>query len=130
MKGRYAVYESITKEILNSIKKGDSVKCNDWKKPMKVVGVSPNYFVMTQKAFGETIYSVCEKIPCGHIRNNYNTGYYRIGTDDYIGGCGFNGKWEDEEAVMKYLEEFESGKIELSVRRAVNLTKIQIKSVQ
>lgn len=49
MKTEYKHYTEITKEILDSIKAGMLVKINDWKRPMKVVGVSENYFCMIQR---------------------------------------------------------------------------------
>jgi hypothetical protein len=128
MKNQYVNHENVTREILDTVKVGDLIKCNDWEAPMRVVGVSTNYFVMIQKAFGNTLYSVCEKIPCDHSRNHYNEDYFRIGTDDYIGGCGFGSEWDNADAVKKYLEEFESGETELSVRRAINLERISTKS--
>ena len=46
MKTEYKHYTDITKEILDNIKVGMLVKINDWKRPMKVVGISENYFCM------------------------------------------------------------------------------------
>lgn len=45
----YRHYDNITKEILDSIKAGNLIRINDWKRGMRVVGVSDNYFVMIQK---------------------------------------------------------------------------------
>ena len=63
MKNGYEQHTTITKELLDGIKVGDLIKVNDWKKPLRVKGVSDNYFVMATKQFGDTIYSVCEKKP-------------------------------------------------------------------
>ncbi len=123
----YESYEAVCREILNSIEVEDLVKCNDWKKPMKVIGVSENYFVMIQNNFGDIFYSVCEKFPAGHSRNCYTKGSFRIGTDDYIGGYITGYKWDDKQFINKYLDEFETGKTQLSVRRAVDLKSISIK---
>ena len=40
MKKSYEQYTDITKELLDSIRVGDLVKVNDWKKPPRVKGVS------------------------------------------------------------------------------------------
>ena len=53
--------EQVTKKLLDSIKFGDLVKVNDWKKPLRVKGVTNNYFAMTINQFGKTVYSICEK---------------------------------------------------------------------
>lgn len=127
-KRNYVVHEQVTKEILDAIQVGDRVRCNAWGKPMQVVGVSPNYFVMHQNLFGKGFYSVCEKKSVEHSRNSYTKGNFRIGTDDYIFGAPGGYPWDDAEWVEAYLAGFESGKINLSVRRAVNLEKIAIAS--
>ena len=44
----YKIFINITKEVLDSVKPGDLVKVNDWKKPLKVIAVSDNYFVMAR----------------------------------------------------------------------------------
>ena len=124
MKNKYVDYKDVTKEVLDSVKVGDMIKCNDWVKPMKVIGVSENYFVMIDKIFRETFYSVCEKKVVDHSRNNYTKGSFRIGTDDYLFG---DYKWNDEEFIKKYLQEFETGETQLSVRRAIDLKSISIK---
>ena len=49
MSKQYSHYSNITKEILDTVKVGDLIKINDWKKPMRVKAVSENYFVMTKK---------------------------------------------------------------------------------
>ena len=49
MKKEYVHYPTVTREILDTIKVGDLIRVNDWKKPMRVKAVSENYFVMTKK---------------------------------------------------------------------------------
>lgn len=63
MTKQYVVYESITKELLDTVNVGDLILTNDSKQPLRVYGVSPNYFVMARRAFGQWLYSVCEKKP-------------------------------------------------------------------
>lgn len=127
MKNEYVNYKNVTREVLDSVKVGNSVKCNDWKKPMKVIGVSENYFVMIQNMFGKIYYSVCEKKQVDHNRNNYTEGSYRIGDDDYVFGRAGGYKWDDEKFIEEYLQEFESGETQLSVRRAIDLKTISIR---
>ena len=125
----YKTFElnDINKELLDSIKTGDFVKCNDWARGLLVVGTSENYFIMTKKAFGETIYSVCEKKPAGYARNNFSEGFYRIGRHNYIFGAPNGCSLDTEQGINNYLAGFESGEIELSERAAVSLRRISIK---
>lgn len=46
MKG-YVTYIKVAKETLDNLLIGDLVKINDWKKPMKIMGISKDYAVMT-----------------------------------------------------------------------------------
>ena len=107
MKTEYKHYTEITKEILDNIKVGMLVKINDWKRPMKVVGVSENYFCMIQKVCGKISYSVCEKKPWGGIRHNsMRGGMFHCGTDNMIFGyLGFDYKFDDKEQI-KYKPEW------------------------
>lgn len=129
----YDVHEEITRELLDKIKVGDMVKCNDWGRPMRVKGVSENYFVMAASHFGKTIYSICEKKPWDGIRYNHmRGGMFHIGTDNWIfgwGGWDPDGGYDfdDEKMTAKYLESLEMGLTELSQRRSVPLTSIAIK---
>lgn len=127
---KYIVHTTITKEILDTIKVGDLIKINNWKKPMRVKGVSENYVVMTQKNFGKTWYSVLEKKHWQGIRRNeMRGGYFHCGTDHWIFGLpGIDYDFEDVEQINKYLKSFEEGKSELSVRTLIPILKLQIKS--
>ena len=124
MKKEYKTYQDITKEILDTIKVDNLVKCNDWKSPIRVVGVSDNYFIMATNKFGKCLYSICEKKLSQYGRNSFTKGNFRIGTDYYVFGK-FN--YLDTEDVKEALEELENGTMELSVRKAVDLKKICIK---
>lgn len=94
-------YTEITKELLDSIEVGDFVKCNDWKKPMIVVAVSKNYFIMVQRHFDTFAYSICEKLPCKYSYNRYNKGMFRIGPDNYYGYYDYFETKECEEALIR-----------------------------
>ena len=123
----YIVYDQITKEVLDSVEVGDLVKCNDWKVPYRVKGVSENYFVMTRKQFGEQYYSICEKKPWTGIRHNAMTGgMFHIGPDNMVFG------WDsydfDDKAVMdRYLQALENREIEISHRGGCPVVSISIK---
>ena len=129
MKKEYTYYTDITKEILDYIIVGMLVKINDWKKPMKVVGVSENYFCMIQKVCGKICYSICEKKPWGGIRyNEMRGGMFHCGTDNMVFGYpGFNYEFDDEEQIKDYLKAFESEKIEISARNAVPIFRLYVK---
>jgi len=129
MNRKYVDYSEITKEILDSVEVGDLIKVNDWKKPMRVKGVTENYFVMAKNQLGNTYYSVCEKKPWGGIRHNSMIGgMFHVGKDSWLFGCaGFDYKFDDEEAVKKYLQTFEMGESELSQRNAIAIAQLFIK---
>lgn len=126
----YYCCESVTKEVLDKILVGALVKVNDWRSPMRVVGVSENYFCMVKKCFGKTLYSVCEKKLWSGIRYNKMVGgMFHVGTDNMVFGApGFDYEFKDPKQIKKYLEMFESGGIELSVRSSVPIYRICIKS--
>lgn len=131
---QYTHYTNITKEILDTIKVGDLIKVNNWKKPMKVKAVSANYFVMTQNLFGDTYYSVCEKLPWGGVRYNAMVGgMFHCSTDSWIFGCPLSVdykhlyKFENDEANKRYLQEFENGNYVLSERRGIAIYDLYVK---
>ena len=125
----YITYDTITKELLDSIMVGDVVTTNDSKLPLKVYGVSPNYFVMARRTFGKWIYSVCEKKLCDADYNAMRKGMFHIGTDDWIFGNPEGYDFTNSTMVSKYLNQFESGETKLSVRTSVPLNNISIKRV-
>ena len=134
MSKEYEIHSEITKEVLDSVQVGDLVKCNDWKAPYRVKGVSENYFVMVRKQFGQNWYSICEKKPWPGIKRNAMTGgMFHIGTDNWVfgypdftyenGGYAF----EDPDATKKYLQDLETGETEISQRTGCPITFIAIK---
>lgn len=134
MSKQYTHYTDVTREILNTIKVGDLIRVNDWKRPMRVKAISENYFIMTQKMFGETCYSVCSKLPWDGIRYNaMRGGMFHCSTDNWIFGSILCSEYdnlyefENEEANQKYLQEFESGETELSQRRAIPIYDLYVK---
>lgn len=129
----YEIYNEVSKEVLDSIRVGDLVKCNDWKVPYRVKGVSANYFVMARKQFGLWSYSICEKKPWPGIRHNAMTGgMFHIGPDAWLFGwagwpCGRDYDFDDKEATEKYLQSLEAGKTVISERRGCPVYNIAIK---
>ena len=135
MSKQYTHYTNVTREILDTIKVGDLIKVNDWKKPMRVKAVSENYFVMTQNMFGDTWYSVCSKLPWdGVMYNSMRGGMFHCSTDNMIFGSILVAdypdlyKFENEEANQKYLQEFENGNLELSERRGIAIYDLYVKA--
>lgn len=135
MKNGYIHYENVTREILDTIKVGDLIKVNDWKKPMRVKVVSKNYFLMTQKMFGKTCYSVCSKLPWGGIRyNKFVGGMFHCGTDNWVFGSPLCSDYEDlyefddAKSNEEYLQSFEDGETELSLRSGVAIYDLYVKS--
>ena len=138
MQKQYSHYSNITKEILDTVKVGDLIKINDWKKPMRVKAVSENYFVMTNKQFGDTYYSVCSKTPWGDKGRRHNRmvgGMFHCGTDNWIFGTPLGVEYEniyefnDEKSNKLYLQEFENGKTRISERSGIAIYDLYIKSV-
>lgn len=125
----YITSDEITKEFLDSIQVGDLVKINDWKKPMRVKGVSENYLVMVQNMFGKTMYSVIEKTPCAFRHNEMTPRMFHCGTDHWV--FGFSGmddySFTNHEQTKCYLQSFENGESKLSVRTSVPIRRIGIK---
>lgn len=129
----YVTYTELTKEVLDSLQVGDLVRVNDWKKPMKIKGVSENYAVMIEKQFGNTYYSVIEKKPRTDGQHNaMRQGYFHCGKDDWIfGDPEFNYKFDDVQAISRYLQTFEVGESHLSERNAIPIMQLYVKrSVQ
>lgn len=126
--GEYKTYDEITKELLDGIVVGDLVKVNDWKKPLRVKAVSENYFVMATKAFGKTIYSVCEKKRWdGIMYSAMRGGMFHVGRDSWIFGWLGGYDFDNPKTANKYLQSFERGKSELSPRSAIPIYEIHIK---
>lgn len=121
--------EEITKEILDTIKVGNLIKVNEWKKPMRVVGVSENYFVMTSQQFGDIRYSVFSKMPFNqHNHNNLIRGYYYCGVDSWIFGFeDFEYDFKNKKSTEKYLQSFEDGKSEISHRNSISIHDLYVK---
>ena len=130
----YVHYTEITREILDTIKVGDLVRVNDWKKPMKVKAVSENYFVMTQNMFGDTYYSVCSKLPWDSVRHNAMVGgMFHCGCDDWIFGSPLTighenvYQFNNEETNKRYLQDFEDGKTHISERNGIAIYDLYVK---
>ena len=125
----YIIPETITKQFLDSIQTGNLVKINDWKRPMRVKGVSSNYLVMYQNVCGKDSYSVMEKIPCGFRHNEMSPGMFHCGTDHWL--FGYSGlddySFSNCESTKEYLQSFEDGESKLSVRTSVPIRYIAVK---
>lgn len=130
----YEAHVEVTKELLDSIKVGDLIKINDWKKPLRVMGVSENYFVMAIKQFGDTIYSVCEKKKWdGKIRNKMRGGMFHCGRDAWLfgwGGWQEGYDFDNSELTSEYLNSFEKGESSISERNAIPIRALYIKRAQ
>ncbi|MNE82283.1 hypothetical protein D3C80_1789950 [compost metagenome] len=84
---------------------------------------------MIRNNFGQLRYSVCEKKPWGGIRYNKMVGgMFHCGTDNMIFGyIGFDYKFDDQKQINRYLNAFETGEIELSVRGTIPILSLQVK---
>lgn len=134
MSNTYTHYNPVTREALDTIKAGDLVKVNDWKRPMRVKGVSENYFVMTQPVGKRTMYSVVSKKPWGGIRHNAMVGgMFHCGPDNLIFGSSIAFEhhdlyyFNDAEMTAEYLQQFEDGDISISERRGMAIYDLYVK---
>lgn len=132
---QYIHYTDITREQLDAITVGNLIKINNWKKPMRVNAVSENFFVMTQKNFGNTYYSVCSKLPWdGIIHNSMRGGMFHCGPDDCIFGSPLCAEYENlyefenEESNEAYLQEFEEGRVHISERSGIAIYDLYVKA--
>lgn len=130
---KYEIYDkpNITKELLNTIKTGDYIKVNTWKRPMKVIAVSENFFIMWKPHFGTWSYSICEKNKRG---TSYNLSYrpkrgymndeFVCDPDNYVfGKYDYNDVGECQDALV----ELESGEMEVSTRHGLGIWHLEIK---
>lgn len=120
MKYKEYIEKDITKELLNSVKVGDVVKCNDWKRGIKVIGVTENFFLMATPMFKKTLYSVCCKRQLPNDK-------FEIGVDNLLFGHVCEYKFDIQENIDDYLNDFENGEIKISGRNYTILSKIAIK---
>lgn len=130
---QYETYEkqNITKELLNSFKVGDLVKVNTWRKPMRIVATSENFFIMICRHFDTYMYSICEKNKRGHSYNllyKPNRGYsedeFVCGKDNYVFG---KFDYDNEEDCKEALKELESGEMEVSTRSGLGISLLRVK---
>lgn len=121
-------YKDITRELLDGIKVGDCIRINEWKRGMKVHGVSKNHILIGQKAFGNTTYSVIKKEMWTGQHNAMDRNTFLCGPDDMIFGFFHEHAYEldNEDFVRCYLDSFEDGTTDLS-RRSVSIYNIAIR---
>jgi hypothetical protein len=130
---KYEIYEKqdITKELLNTIKVGDFIKVNTWKRPMKVIAISENFFIMWKPCFETYMYSICEKNKRGYAHNmfyrpkcGFDSDEFVCGPDNYVFG---KYDYDDAEECEEALKDLESGEMEVSQRRGWGIWHLEIK---
>lgn len=129
---KYEIYEKpdITKELLNTIKVGDCIKVNTWKRPLKVIAVSENFFIMWKPHFKTWMYSICEKNKRGYEhnliyrpRNGFMADEFVCGHDDHY--CKYD--YSDVDECQKALVDLENGDIEVTTRYGWGIWHLEIK---
>lgn len=115
-------------ENLDDVKVGDLLSDDISKKPYKVFKVSKNFILAFQNNFGRDYYTIYAKEPinqfiyCDNWHRYYQRTeekYFYRGPDDLVfGGIGKNDDLDD------YMNQLESGELEISLRRRVTLRKI------
>ena len=128
MKKQYVEYHNITKALLDNIRVGDLIMCNNWTVPLKVNAISENYFVMVRNLFGETEYSICQKTVPNWSRNYVSGTTPIIGLDNKLFNC--IGDYKIPENARELLRQMEIGEfgMGMSVRSSCDLIAIKIKS--
>lgn len=129
---KYEIYDKtdITKELLNTIKVGDFIKVNTWKRPLKVIAVSENFFIMWKPHFKTYVYSICEKNKRGYEHNLFYRPHNGFMADEFV--CGSDNyfdkyNYSDERECRKALKELESGKLEVTTRYGWGIWHLEIK---
>jgi hypothetical protein len=129
---KYEIYEhpDITKELLNTIKVGDFIKVNTWKRPLKVIAVSENFFIMWRPHFKTWMYSICEKNKRGYAHNmiyrpecGFDDDEFVCGADDHFTKYDYS----NEKECKKALKELEKGTLEVTTRHGWGIWHLEIK---
>lgn len=132
---KYEVYEkeNITKELLNTIKVGDFIKVNTWKRPLKVIAVSDNFFIMWKPHFNSWMYSICEKNKRGYAHNMIYRPHCGFDDDEFVCGhddhyCKYD--YSDPEECKKALDDLENGEIEVTTRHGLGIWHLEIRRLK
>lgn len=117
---------TLTKEVLDSISVGDTVRINGSKRGMKCQGKTDNFIALANKSFqGKYYYSIIDTH--GFAYDSSEQLRFICGTDNLIFGDPlFNYDFSDKEALREYLGRFESGETEVSGRNWVVIRELVI----
>lgn len=112
-------------KIVNKIMRlqvGDKIRVNDWEEIFTVCGVSENYVL----AHSGQEYTIISKHPTNYQYNGIMTGAYVCAPDSLIFGYAGGYHFDNAEWVEIYLNELESGKIEMSIRRRAEIHSLEM----
>ena len=121
-------FSDLNRDFFDSIKVGDYLKINDWRRGMRVWGVSENYILAATKSFnGQWVYSIIKKIMWTGQYNSMRKNTFICGPDDRVFGFSHEHAYEfdDDDFVRKYLKGLEEQKIGLS-RKSVSILKVKL----
>ena len=116
---------NVDKKFLESIKKGDKIRINDWKRSMPVVGVSENFILCGYPAFGSHVYSIIDKRMNLWRHNNMEPDTFICGPDNTVFGY-YSYNFRSPEVVEDYLAALESGEIAISSRRGMSIKHMRL----
>lgn len=102
-------------ETLDSIKLGDKLSINDWNAKYTVCGISQNYILAH---YGQH-YTIIQRYPMpkNYCYNGVRDGDIRCGPDWWIFGYVDGYDFTNEDWVMKYMSDLETGYTEMSQKR-------------
>lgn len=119
----------LNREFFDGIEVGDYVKINDWRRGMRVYGVSENYILAATKSFnGQWAYSIIKKVFRAGQFTNASKNSFICGPDDRVFGFRHQHAYEfdNEDFVQKYLKGLEEQRIGLS-HMAVPIREVRLR---
>lgn len=105
------------KRKIMQLQTGDKIRVNDWDEIFTVCGVSENFVL----AHHRQQYTIIGKRPADYPYNGIPVGAYVCSPDNLVFGFPGGYHFKDAAWVQEYLNELESGKLEMSLRNRAQI---------